>query len=159
MHFSLPTIASLLLLLLTHTTLAELKTTSIDGHEIIFTSATPTPAIRGRTDNNKGCNADNCLRALRNPTRAAEAKSFCSSYTTAVVTATAGLPPFATQCGTAPTQASRLSSACSCFQPGPTAPPCTPNGGTCRLEDPGACCGRVCVIINNGETVSTCTGA
>ncbi|KAK2011427.1 hypothetical protein LZ32DRAFT_679748 [Colletotrichum eremochloae] len=44
-----------------------------------------------------GCNADNCLRALRNPTRTAAATSFCHSYTQASVTATTSLPPqFAT---------------------------------------------------------------
>ncbi|KAK1951957.1 hypothetical protein LY78DRAFT_488188 [Colletotrichum sublineola] len=63
-----------------------------------------------------GCNADNCLRALRNPTRTAAATSFCHSYTQASVTATTSLPPqFATACGSGPTQSSRLSSACSCY--------------------------------------------
>ncbi|KFA60717.1 hypothetical protein S40285_10788 [Stachybotrys chlorohalonatus IBT 40285] len=63
-----------------------------------------------------GCNADNCLRALRNPTRTAAATSFCQSYTQANVTATTSLPPqFATACGSGPTQSSRLSSACSCY--------------------------------------------
>ncbi|KAG4431565.1 hypothetical protein IFR05_012959 [Cadophora sp. M221] len=62
------------------------------------------------------CNADNCLRALRNPTRTAAATSFCHSYTQAIVTATTSLPPqFATACGTGLTQSSRLSSACSCY--------------------------------------------
>ena len=63
-----------------------------------------------------GCNADNCLRALRNPTRSAAATSFCHSYTQANVTATTSLPAqFATACGSGPTQSSRLSSACSCY--------------------------------------------
>lgn len=63
-----------------------------------------------------GCNADNCLRALRNPTRAVAATSFCHSYTAQVITATTSLPTqFATPCGSGPTQSSRLSSACSCY--------------------------------------------
>jgi len=64
----------------------------------------------------RGCNADNCLRALRNPTRTADATSFCHSYTQGLVTATTSLPPqFATQCGSGATQSARLSSACSCY--------------------------------------------
>jgi hypothetical protein len=67
-----------------------------------------------------GCNADNCLRALRNPTRTAAATSFCYSYTQGHVTATTSLPPqFATECGSGPTQSARLSSACSCYVVGP----------------------------------------
>ena len=63
-----------------------------------------------------GCKADNCLRALRNPTRTAAATSFCHSYTQANVTATTALPTqFATPCGSGVTQSERLSSACSCY--------------------------------------------
>ena len=34
------------------------------------------------------CNADNCLRALRNPARLEAAQQFCGTFTTAIVTAT-----------------------------------------------------------------------
>jgi hypothetical protein len=57
------------------------------------------------------CNADNCLNNFNN--NAVLAAQFCSTYTTAVVTATTSLPAFIRpECTTA---AVRLSSACTCM--------------------------------------------
>jgi hypothetical protein len=56
-----------------------------------------------------GCNADNCLRALERD----QAQQFCHTFTQSVVTDTAGLPSYTTQC-TGSTIA-RVSSACSCL--------------------------------------------
>jgi hypothetical protein len=62
-----------------------------------------------------GCDADNCLRAMDRSSVAAS--SFCLTYTKAVHTSTIDLPTFVSACSFS---ASRLSSACSCFQPGST---------------------------------------
>lgn len=63
------------------------------------------------------CARDNCLRAFilngKFPNSA-----FCQTFTTA--SATTGFPSYATACGSAPTQASRMSSACSCLYPAST---------------------------------------
>ncbi|KAF3288733.1 hypothetical protein TWF970_005790 [Orbilia oligospora] len=59
-----------------------------------------------------GCNRDNCLRAMT--ARISTASQFCPSFTTDTVTATTGLGPWQTQCGSNPT---RVSSACSCLVP------------------------------------------
>lgn len=82
----------------------------------------------------QSCNADNCLRALRASSRLEEARAFCGTFTTATVTATAGIPTFAAQACTGDV-ASRVSSACSCIAPsttssGPPAPTaCGPDSG------------------------------
>ncbi|KAK5996059.1 hypothetical protein PT974_04486 [Cladobotryum mycophilum] len=70
-----------------------------------------------------GCNADNCLRAIRG--KGDPAASFCNSLTATKVTKTQGLPTYVTQC-TGDTL-SRASSACSCFMASytPTAVPTT----------------------------------
>lgn len=67
-----------------------------------------------------GCNQDNCYRALSN--RPSAATAFCHTFTTSTQplppkTATPTLP-FTTQCADSPY---RLSSACSCLVPAPTA--------------------------------------
>ncbi|KAH8594853.1 hypothetical protein B0O99DRAFT_623784 [Bisporella sp. PMI_857] len=70
------------------------------------------------------CGADNCLRALRatqTPGRLEAAQSFCATFTTAPVTATASIPTYAIA-NCAGNIASRVSSACSCL-PTPTALP------------------------------------
>jgi hypothetical protein len=54
-------------------------------------------------------NADNCLRALER----GQAQQFCHSFTQRVVTDTAGLPSYTTQC--TGSTISRVSSACSCL--------------------------------------------
>ncbi|KAK3312841.1 hypothetical protein B0H66DRAFT_568988 [Apodospora peruviana] len=105
-----------------------------------------------------GCNADNCLRGLRNPTRGAAATSFCHSYTQANVTATTALPTaFATPCGSGPTLSSRLSSACSCYVP-PAPPAC---GDTSSDSNNCGTCGNVCVAgstCSSGACVCTNSG-
>lgn len=54
------------------------------------------------------CSSDNCLRALKRYSAA----DFCSTYTTAISTATTALPTYVTACSNSP---SRISSACSCL--------------------------------------------
>jgi hypothetical protein len=54
------------------------------------------------------CASDNCLRALKRHSAA----DFCSTYTTAISTATTSLPAYVTACSDSP---SRISSACSCL--------------------------------------------
>lgn len=57
------------------------------------------------------CNADNCYNQIQR----FSASSFCSAFTTAVVTAVTAFPTFvSTSCG-----AARVSSACSCLYPPP----------------------------------------
>ena len=70
------------------------------------------------------CNADNCLRGLRATARIDEARGFCGTFTTATVTATAGIPSFAAAACTGDV-ASRISSACSCIAVSTTTPVCT----------------------------------
>jgi len=62
----------------------------------------------------RGCNADNCLRALDNQDYAASAVPFCSSFLATTVTATTAIPTYLANCGTQ-TVVARVSSACSCF--------------------------------------------
>ncbi|KAF3312582.1 hypothetical protein TWF173_007003 [Orbilia oligospora] len=73
-----------------------------------------------------GCNRDNCLRAMT--ARISTASQFCPSFTTDTVTATTGLGPWQTQCGSNPT---RVSSACSCLVPPPPEPTCGKPGAHC----------------------------
>lgn len=70
------------------------------------------------------CNADNCLRGLRATARIDEARGFCGTFTTAIVTATEGLPTYAAAACTGDV-ASRISSACSCIAVSTTTPVCT----------------------------------
>ena len=58
------------------------------------------------------CSSDNCLRALKRY----NAADFCSTYTSAINTATTSLPAYATACSNSP---SRISSACSCIATAP----------------------------------------
>lgn len=58
----------------------------------------------------RACSHDNCLRAFIGSS--ATAATFCATYTTSVLTATIGLPTYATQCSNLP---SRVSTACSCL--------------------------------------------
>lgn len=60
------------------------------------------------------CNRDNCLRAFIREGKYPD-NGFCKTFTAA--SATAGFPSYAKACGKAPTQASRMSSACSCLYP------------------------------------------
>ncbi len=63
------------------------------------------------------CNADNCLRALRNPTRIENARAFCATYT-AAPSPTIAIPSYATEACKANQvgdQEFRVSSACSCI--------------------------------------------
>lgn len=86
------------------------------------------PAIRAAA----GCNADNCLRAIRGQNDVAA--SFCQSLTASAVTATAGLPTYVSQCTgqTLP----RASSACSCFMATYTPPPKpTPTALKCNRDN------------------------
>ncbi|CRK25363.1 hypothetical protein BN1723_003269 [Verticillium longisporum] len=53
------------------------------------------------------CNADNCLRGLRNSAVVTQAVPFCSTYTAAASPATTGLPTYA-------------SGACACLRPSTT---------------------------------------
>ncbi|KAM7217991.1 hypothetical protein V8F06_006674 [Rhypophila decipiens] len=112
--------------------------------------------------NNNGCNADNCLRALRNPTRTAAATSFCRTYTQAIITATTALPTqFATPCGSGATQSVRLSSACSCYVPPPSCGNTNTdsnNCGTCGNVCPAGttCSSGACVCANSGK--APCNG-
>ncbi|KAF3177568.1 hypothetical protein EYR41_008778 [Orbilia oligospora] len=77
-----------------------------------------------------GCNRDNCLRAMT--ARISTASQFCPSFTTAAVTATTGLGPWQTQCGSNP---ARVSSACSCLvPPPPELPTCGKPGAHCTLS-------------------------
>jgi beta-fructofuranosidase/levanase len=63
------------------------------------------------------CNRDNCLRAFIRDGRYPD-NAFCKTFTTASVTT--GFQSYATACGAAPTQTSRMSSACSCLYPAST---------------------------------------
>ncbi|OBT59301.1 hypothetical protein VE04_00359 [Pseudogymnoascus sp. 24MN13] len=58
------------------------------------------------------CNRDNCLRAFIREGKYPD-NAFCKTFTTAPTTTV--FPSYATACGKAPTQASRMSSACSCL--------------------------------------------
>lgn len=65
----------------------------------------------------KDCNADNCLRALRNSHisgRLQDAQAFCTTFTAQTVTATTAIPTYAVE-ACAGDVASRVSSACSCI--------------------------------------------
>ena len=80
----------------------------------------------------RGCNADNCLRALSG--NSASASAYCSAYTTATQTATTGFPTYVpAECGP-----SRVSSACTCLVT-PTSSP-TPSAcptGQQVVQNPG----------------------
>ncbi|KAM0325504.1 hypothetical protein ACHAQA_007491 [Verticillium albo-atrum] len=77
------------------------------------------------------CNADNCLRGLRNSAIITRAVAFCSTYTAAGAPTTAALPTYASVCSNSP---ARVSSACACLSlsttptptPTPTNKPSTP---------------------------------
>lgn len=69
-----------------------------------------TAVLAGVQLDRRACNHDNCLRAFIGSS--AIAATFCPTFTTAVVTATAGLPAYASQCSF---EVSRVSSACSCL--------------------------------------------
>jgi len=60
------------------------------------------------------CARDNCLRAFIRQGNYPD-NAFCKTFTK--TSATTGFPSYATACGAAPTQASRMSSACSCLYP------------------------------------------
>ncbi|KLU81141.1 hypothetical protein MAPG_00236 [Magnaporthiopsis poae ATCC 64411] len=75
------------------------------------------PPVLGKRD----CTHNNCLRAMI--ARPESATSFCRTYTTAVQST---VEPF-TQC----TGPAKASSACSCFVPAPTPPPCGGPGAFC----------------------------
>ncbi|KAK3687987.1 pyridine nucleotide-disulfide oxidoreductase family protein [Podospora appendiculata] len=85
------------------------------------------------------CAADNCLRALRatqTPGRLQAAQSFCASFTTAPVAATA-IPSYASSACKGDIS-SRLSSACSCIAPSTaststTAAPTAPAVSACAV--------------------------
>ncbi|KAH8819738.1 glycosyl hydrolases family 28-domain-containing protein [Xylogone sp. PMI_703] len=64
--------------------------------------------------NRRDCSHDNCLRALIR--QSADAATFCASYTTAIETATTGLPTYAAQCSNLPARVQTTT---------PTATPCT----------------------------------
>lgn len=79
------------------------------------TSATKTSAMTLTTvAPGYPCNRDNCLRAFIHKGTYPD-DSFCKTFTTAP--ATTGFPSYAKACGKGPTQASRMSSVCSCLYP------------------------------------------
>jgi hypothetical protein len=80
----------------------------------LLAALVPFTAVAGAS-----CNADNCLRALRATQRLEAAQSFCTTFTTAQVSETTGIPQFALA-GCTGFVASRLSSACSCLPTPPT---------------------------------------
>jgi len=89
------------------------------------------PALLAAEAAAAGCNADNCIRALRatqTPGRLETARAFCSAFTTTAVAATA-VPSFAVDAckdnQDGPLSA-RLSSACSCIATTTAAPTPTP---------------------------------
>lgn len=57
------------------------------------------------------CNRDNCLRNLVDARYSAKASAFCSTYTTATITAPTAIPTYLAGCAGSP---SRVSSACAC---------------------------------------------
>lgn len=74
--------------------------------------------LGGRLASAATCNADNCYRQLAG----GSASAFCATYTTATSTATTGFPAYVSpSCGPV-----RVSSACSCLYPPPTATACPP---------------------------------
>ncbi|OIW23701.1 hypothetical protein CONLIGDRAFT_140587 [Coniochaeta ligniaria NRRL 30616] len=85
------------------------------------------------------CNADNCLRALRNPERLASASSFCATFT-------AGCAPIPTYLGNCGGDTARISSACSCQFPAPT---CTPS--TVYVTVPTTVAGDVTTVTLAGD--------
>lgn len=81
------------------------------------------------------CNRDNCLRAFIREGKYPD-NGFCKTFTAA--SATTGFPSYAKACGKAPTQASRISSACSCLYPTSTSstgpePTSVPGDSTIRF--------------------------
>lgn len=76
-----------------------------------------TAVLAGVQLDRRACNHDNCLRAFIGSS--ANAATFCPTFTTAVVTAPAGLPAYASQCSF---EISRVSSACSCLFTGSPSP-------------------------------------
>ncbi|PMD42716.1 glycoside hydrolase family 28 protein [Hyaloscypha variabilis F] len=83
---------------------------------IIAFSSLVTAVLAGVQLNPRDCSHDNCLRAFI--ASSANAATFCATFTTASVTATTGLPSYATQCSNL---VSRVSTACSClFTPAPS---------------------------------------
>lgn len=71
------------------------------------------------------CNADNCLRALRAPTKLAEAQAFCATFTTASV----AIPSYAAAACTGDVS-SRISSACLCIATSTISSTATPTSST-----------------------------
>ena len=88
---------------------SSMKTTS--PVETTSSAETSTPTSSPSSPAQK-CSPDNCLRQFSQLT--AEVTPFCATYTTALQTASMGLPPFVSQCSS---EASRISSACSCIVP------------------------------------------
>ena len=85
------------------------------------------------------CDADNCLRAFRatqTPGRLSSAQAFCATFTASTVTATTGLPTYATPACTG-NVVSRVSSACSCIAPAST---------TSIVSTPGATAGACATV-------------
>ena len=100
------------------------------------------------------CKLDNCLRALRNPTRAAAVNSLCQSFlaTTTTVTATTAIPTFLTNCGPA-NYIPNVSSACSCLSPAIA----TPSGSTPLL--PPASSSPMATLTPAPTPNTSCPGA
>ncbi|EPS39683.1 hypothetical protein H072_6537 [Dactylellina haptotyla CBS 200.50] len=80
------------------------------------------------------CNADLVLRALRG--NAADASSFCSSFTTAVATAGQSYPSYLTSWRTT---VARISSACTCLSVSPVAVTTTTTTTASTLSTTGRC--------------------
>ncbi|KID76169.1 Peptidase S41 family protein ustP [Metarhizium brunneum] len=104
-----------------------------------------------------GCNADNCLRALRAthiPGRLESAKAFCATYTKATGTvAPTAVPSYAADgCkdNLNGPMALRISSACSCIAPGPstTAIPTAPTSAAPTTAPTSTATGHPCAKVS-----------
>ncbi|CZR55183.1 uncharacterized protein PAC_05069 [Phialocephala subalpina] len=78
---------------------------------VLSDSTTSRPAA-GVVPLNEYCYANNCLRAMKRE-GGVGATAFCASFTTALVTNSAALPTYATQCST--NAIAQMSSACTCI--------------------------------------------
>ncbi|KAH7358093.1 hypothetical protein B0T11DRAFT_283676 [Plectosphaerella cucumerina] len=109
------------------------------------------------------CNADNCLRRLRNTAVVSRARVFCSAYTAGSFS-NAPLPTYVAGCRVS---APAISSACSCIATTTTARPTTPTPTTIRTTTtppattsaPGACQPVTSYITDTNTATSTCPSA
>lgn len=104
------------------------------------------------------CNADNCLRGLRNTKVLTSAQSFCAEYTQGLFDS--ALPTYASACSSS---ASRISSACSCLatstassQTTTTAPASTTTTSSTLLEITSSTTSTIQSVAASSTSTAAC---